>query len=175
MKKWIIIILIVASLLMIAGYFAKKQFDKAMKYCYNYNIKRSKVNKISQSLIDIDFAVDFKNNSDIDAQIDGYSFDVLLNDNKISEVKSSSKVNIKANAFTTIMIPIKIDLGGMNGISLPNILTYLATDRSKIIIKIKGSVSGGALGIKLTNMPVELSMSLKEIMTPSKEPSTECK
>ncbi len=177
MKKGIIIIVIIISLIVVAGYFAKKQFDKVMKYCYNYNIKQSKINKISSSIIDIDFALDFKNNSDLEAQIDGYNFDILLNDVKISHVSSSAPVKIKSKAFTTITIPIKVNVTSLLSKNLLNLETAknLISDRSKIMIGIKGVVSAGALGLKVKDMPIEISMSLTEMMAPSTEPTVECK
>lgn len=175
MKKWIIIIAIIIVLLAVGGYFAKKQLDKAMKYCYKYDISKSKINKVSAKEINIDFAIDFKNNSDIEAQINGYTFDVVINDLKVSKLSSKAKISIKPASFTTIIVPIKLDLSGLNGISLGPIIKYMVTDRSKVMITVKGVVSGGALGINIDDMPIEISMSLAEIMKPSTEPETECK
>jgi len=176
MKKWVIILIIVVALLGTLAYIGKKQVDKAMKYCYNYNIKKSKIKTVNSKTIDIEFALDFKNNSDIEAQVDGYRFDVLLNDVKISEVKSNSPVNIKPNAFTTIVVPINVSISSLLSNKLINSDTVknLLIDRSKIMIKIIGEVSGGALGLKIKAMPLELSYSLAEMMAPSTEPAVKC-
>lgn len=175
MKKWIIIALIIVALLGTIAYIGKKQVDKAMKYCYNYNIKKSKINKISSSGIDISAAIDFKNTSDITFNVDGYSLDILVNGSKISEVKSNAKSDIKANAFTTILVPIRLDLSGTKALSFTSLIKNIATDRSKIIFTIKGKVSGGAFGVKVRDFPLEISMTLAEMMEPSTEPETVCK
>ncbi len=148
-----------------------------MKYCYNYNIKKSKVKDASAKNIDIDFAVDFKNNSDIEAQIDGYTFDVLLNNVRVSEVTSGNKEIIKASDFTTIIVPIKLNLSNLLSKKLINqdFVKNIIFDKSKIMVGIKGFVSGGALGVKLKDMEIEISYSLAELLKPSKEPTVECK
>lgn len=177
MKKSIIIGIVVLVLLIGAGYFAKKQMDKAMKYCYVYNFKKSRVIKASATALDIDFAVDFKNNSDIEAQIDGYKFDVLINGIKVSEVKTNTVAKIAANAFTTIVVPIKVNPTSLLSKKLINQETIknFISDKSKIKIGIKGSVSGGALGVKVKDMPIEVSYTLAEMMKPSGEATLECK
>ncbi len=177
MKKIIIIVVIIIALLAVGGYFTKKQFDQAMKYCYNYNIKKSKVNRATTTALDIDFALDFKNNSDIEAEIDEYNFDVLLNGVKISDVISKIPVKVKAKAFTTITIPIRVSISSLLSKNILNLNTVknLVGDRSKIIITVKGLVSGGALGLKLSKMPLEISYSLADMMAPSTEPEVKCK
>lgn len=175
MKKYIIISVIVILLATVA-YFGYKQYTKAMNYCYNYNIKKSKVNSITSSMIDIDFAVDFKNNSDLEIKLQGYNFDILLNGVKVSQVSSTEPTSLKSNTFTTIIVPIKISITSLLSKNLINLQTAkdLISDRSKIIITIKGMVSGGLLGLSVKNMPLEIPYSLAEMMAPTTTPTTKC-
>jgi LEA14-like dessication related protein len=177
MKKGIIIAIVVIALLVGMGVFAKKQLDKAMSYCYNYNIKKSKVGKISATGIDINFAIDFKNNSDIEAQIDGYSFSILINGTEVSKVASTTKGKLKAKAFSTFIIPININPTALMSKKLINAdtLKNIALDRTKVTITVKGVVSFSALGVSISGQPVEISYTLAELMAPSTEPATVCK
>jgi LEA14-like dessication related protein len=176
MKKiYIVVVAIIIIVLVVSGYIAKKQFSKIMNYCYKFNIKKSKINKISSSVIDMSLAVDFKNNSDIDFLIDGYNIDVLLNDNKVSTVSSKDSLTLKSKSFTTMVIPVNIDLGGMNAIPLASVIGYIITDKSKVNITVKGNISGGALGVKVKDFPIELTLNLAELMKPTSEPQQVCK
>ncbi len=177
MKKYIIIAVIVIALLVGMGFIAKKQFDKAMKYCYNYNIKKSKVGKVSATALVIDFAIDFKNNSDISATLDGYKFDVLINNIKVGDVSSNKDTPLAANSMTTVMVPINVNPSALLSKKLINADTVknIISDKSKVIMTIKGVMSGGAVGLKIKDMPIEISMSLAEMLAPSTEPTVECK
>ena len=177
MKKTIIIVAIVIAILLGAGYFAKKQMDKAMKYCYNYNIKKSKVGKVSATSLVIDFAIDFKNSSDITATLDGYKFEVIINNIKVGEVSSTKGFYLTANTITTIVVPINVNPSALLSKKLINADTIknIISDKSKVNLTIKGSVTGGAIGLQIKDMPIEFSMSLAEIMAPTTEPKTECK
>lgn len=177
MKKTVIIVLIIVILFLGVGYLAKKQLNKAKKFCYNYNIQKSKVNTMSASELSLDFAIDFKNTSDIAVNIDGYKIDVLLNGKKISEVVSTTKTTIEATKFTTIIVPIRVlvkDLLSKNIID-GDVVRNILIDKSKVIIGIQGTISAGALGVSVKDLPIELSYSLKDMLEPSDKVKTECK
>lgn len=175
--KYIVILLIIIVLLGTGIYFGYSQYKKAMKYCYNYNIKKSKVTKVSANDLSIDFAIDFKNNSDIEAQIDGYKFDIKINGVTVSQVSSNKQERIKANDFTTIIVPIKVNPKSLLDKKLINAETIknIIMDKSKIVITTEGFVSGGALGVKVKDMPVSIPYTLAEMLAPSTEPVIQCK
>jgi LEA14-like dessication related protein len=176
MKKGIIISLIIIAIIT-AIWFAKKQYDKAMKYCFVYNIKRSRVKVANAKQISIDLAIDYKNTADITFEVDGYDLDILLNGKKVANVKSTQKVSIKANDFTTLIVPINVSLSELLKQNLidKDFIKNILLDKSKIVITTTGKVSGGALGIKAKDFPISIPITLAELMQPSTEPEQVCK
>jgi len=174
MKRYIIIAIVV--IVLAGAYFGYIQYIKAMNYCYNINAKKTKVNNIGIKSISIDFAIDFKNNSDLEANIDGYQFDILLNGIKVSGATSNTQVIMKPNSLTTIIIPININPESLLSKQLVNLKTLsdIVSNRSNVIIAVNGSVSGGVLGIKVKQLPIQLSYSLAELLTPNTTPKIKC-
>ena len=91
----IVILLIVAVLI-----YLYVQYTKALKYCWKINAGKTKIFSMGIKMVKMDLALDFKNASDLDLSVYGYTFDISLNGIKVATVKNTNKQLIKANSFS---------------------------------------------------------------------------
>lgn len=141
------------------------QIAKAMNYCYK--IKSYKINNFSMTNLSMNLGVLFRNQSEFDLDIYGYNITVYINDVKTAVLKSNSKTAIAHN--DTTLINMQVDVNPQIIFSdtkkLAQIILWSVTDTSKIIIRIEGTLSAGASFITVKDLPLKISMSMKEIMT----------
>ncbi len=121
--------------------------------------------------------MDFKNKSDFDLIVSGYSFDIQVNGSSVATVKHLSQQLVKSNDFSVLNLDIEfnpIDVFKDNKGKLVRFAVDIATNKKNIVFKIIGVISGGALGVTAKDIPVEMTLTLAEIMSPS-EAIEKCK
>jgi LEA14-like dessication related protein len=164
---WIIVAFIIA----VAVYFGI-QVKRLMNYCFTLATSKTKVHQATINSVDLDYFIRFKNNSNIDIEVDAYNFNIDLNGIKIANVKSNKKQVVKAGQFTDFMISIDIvpkDVMKADKAKLIELGKYFITDKSKIVFNTTGTVTAGALGVKAKDVPVSVPYTLKEMLEPSTE------
>lgn len=168
-KAWIITGLIVASGAVIAGGYAylSVQISKLKDYCYK--VKSFVLKGINKNGIAFTINVLLENKSKIDAVINSYKFDVLINDLKVANVHNETKQVYKPEGVSEI----KIDIDFKPDLKQPQIVSKLITisaaylgDRSKIIVKLDGSINISHRFLK-KDVPIAMQWTLAELITPS--------
>ena len=165
---WIFIILAVG----VAIAFIVIQAKKLMNYCFTLATQKTKVYEASVNSISIDYFIRFKNQSNIDIEVDSYNFNIDLNGIKIANVKSESKQVVKSGQFTDFRMSINAspkEIFKSDKTKLIKLGQYFLSDKSKIVFNTVGTVTAGALGVKAKDVPVSVPYTLKEMLEPSTE------
>lgn len=148
------------------GLYAAYQIATLKNYCYN--LVGWRVSKITANSVEIVFNFRIKNKSNIDVTLNGYKFDVFMNNVLVAKVKSLQKTEIRGKSSRIIQVPVQF-------IPTKEILTNVRIDFIKRqlsdsnIIRFLGTVSlSNYKIIQLKNYPIDIVMPLKE-MVPVKD------
>ncbi len=158
--------------------YVKKQLQQAMSFCYKFSsVKIAKAEKESFIIL---LTIKIRNQSDIRALLDNYSFEVFINNKFITVINSVTSVDLLANAVSEI--PVKIEFNPSKLFNLADVLVLIATaltNKKNFIIRLKGKITASVNFIKIKDLPIDMAMSLEEIMKPAdpNAPSTklDCK
>jgi len=170
---WVIVIAILA----IVAY-AVKQGLALYNYCWAIAAEKTKIISASINKVNIEMFIRFGNRSNTDVNIRSYDLTVYMNGIEISKIFSKQKQLLKSDDVSDVQLTIQAnpsDIFKSNKSKLLELGQYFISDKSKIVFKIVGSASVGAFGISASNIPIDISMSLKEMMAPSTEPTVPCK
>ena len=128
-----------------------------------------------QIFVDMEIYIKIHDPLKVDVDINGYNFNVSVNDIKVANIKTKQKQKITGGGNTTLTIPVKIDLQYVNKVlNNDSILTYFAYQQwDKIKIGIDGSINGGIIGI-FVNKKISTSMTLADLQKEMKTPSAPC-
>ncbi len=168
---------VIVLIIGIISIWAYNQYKKALKYCWKINIPNTRIEKIGIKQVKMNLALDFKNTADIDLNVYGYSFDVLLNGVKVGGVVNESEQKIKSNGFSIFNLGIDFSPEQAfkdNKSKALNLAKDFLTNKENIILTVKGTVSAGALGIKMEKVPLAIDFSLAWLLKPSTEPEQKC-
>jgi hypothetical protein len=155
--------------------FYKYQLSLAMQYCYK--ISRYNFNALNQDGINMDLFINIENKSDFSVTIIGYNLDILVNNNKVGTVISKTQYTLANKSITEIGLNILFNpLTSFNLTDVISLLGYALTDKSKFIIEVKGSLSGKMNFIQIKDFPIDIKMSLADILAPEdpNKPKTVC-
>jgi LEA14-like dessication related protein len=173
MKKiWIAIG--VLSVLGVGGYFGYQWVQNQRRLLTNFCFKFGgvKVNKLSLNQVSIEITISIKNRSNIDLVIDGYTFDISIEGNKLTTITAKESVSLQSMTWSTF--PIKIDLNpkdiGKNILN-PAVLAKMLGDLDNTTIGISGYISAAALGIDLKHLPINVSLLVAD-MKPGSAPKS---
>ena len=167
-KKVLIIVGVIAGFGLLGyGLFQwyRTQIDKVMQYCYK--IKRYKIIQFDMNKILMTIDVLIRNKSAFDMDINGYDMSVYINDVKIAVLKDTLTQKVNNNSLS--LITLNVDVIAKNLFTdlkkLGQLIVWSAMDKSKVIIKVQGNVSASSSFIKIKDLPINISMSLQEILT----------
>lgn len=169
MKKVIITLSILAGIggLGFALYaFYKRQITLAMSYCYKFS-NISFINT-SKDRFTIDLTLKIKNQSDIRLNLPNYMFEVYINNKFITTVASAVPTDLLANAVS--LLTVRIDFNPSKVFNFSDVLSLIAsalTDKSKFVIRLKGKISANISFIKIKDMPIDMQMTLADILAPA--------
>jgi LEA14-like dessication related protein len=155
--------------------FYKYQVSLAMEYCYK--ISNYKINALDQNGINMDLFIKIENKSDFVITIVGYDLDILINGKDVGHIVSSSQYTLLNKSITEISVNVLFNpLASFNLMDVVSLLSYAATDKSKFIVEVKGTISGKMNFIQIKNFPIDIKMSLAEILAPEdpNKPKTVC-
>ena len=172
------IIAIVALIIISVSIYMYVQYTKALKYCWKINAGLTKIFSMGIKMVKMDLALDFKNSSDIDLSVYGYTFDISLNGIKVATVKNTDKQLIKANSFSVFNLGIEFSPEQAfkdNKTKLVELSSAFLANKKNILFSISGEVTAGILGMKVEKVPVSMNLSLAELLAPSVNQQQKCK
>ncbi len=146
--------------------YVKKELQQAMSFCYKFS--NAKIVKAEKSSFIITLTIKIRNQSDIRAKIDNYMFRVFINDKFITTISSLTSVDLLASAVSEI--PVKIEFNPQKLFNLAEIIkltTSALVDQKNFIIRIQGTIAASVNFIKIKDFPIDMKMSLAEIMKPT--------
>ena len=159
-----------------AGYiYLKNQIDLIMDFCYKPT--GFKINSFVKKNISIEFFLKIRNQSKQTIIVNGYTFDILLNKYKIGTVFNKTPQTWVADNVSMLSFSVSTDLSKMNMplLEILNLLNDYLTDKSKILLTIKGKLSVKLFGfLPIKNYPLEQSYTLAQLLADNTEPTT-CK
>lgn len=165
-KKTILAVSIIAGLTIVGiGIYriAKEQFKLLQSYCWK--IKDVIINNVSLDNVNLTTKLLLKNQSDLDVKIISYDLKVSVNNDEVAIVKSNIPQLWKANSVNEIVFDVDFNprkvFADVN--KIPKLVADLITSKESIMINTKGVVTVKHSFIKITNMPVDYSISLADL------------
>jgi LEA14-like dessication related protein len=148
------------------GYIVITEQIRLLKsYCYR--IKNVKVRTANKDLIEFQMDLMFKNQSDVDVDIKGYKFDILIDSIHVGFVESKTAQIIKAKTVSLFSITVKVlpkevfrDL-----VQIIGLLAKFATNPNSIVVTIKGNITAKHSIIMVKDLPIEMSMTIAESLS----------
>ncbi len=163
-KGWIIALGAIGTGVIIYG-------ARQIWHLYNSSLKLLYVDlkSISLSNIHLILNMELDNQGDVSAIITQQHFQVTMNDIPVSTIDiQGGTLHINSNGKTIIPIDINFNPSSLLLSGLQN-LTSLLSDKSKIIIKIKGDFSLKAGIVSLKKYPVVIMYNLQELLDSKKK------
>lgn len=149
------------------------QLGLAMQYCYK--IVNAKILSAKKDNITIQLFLKIQNKSSFALNLKGYDLNVFLNTKKIANIKSDKPEVLANNAVSDLTLMISFNPSKFfNANFIKSLLLFFLIDKSKIVIDIQGSFQAKMNFIGI-NLPVNMSLTLEEIMASSSNASAEKK
>ena len=154
-----------AAVLILGGIYAffKTEFGKLKNACIV--LAGGVINQLGFSYVSLSLFVKVTNISAIDMEISDVNLNIYINDLYVSNFKNPNKQQVKPHASSTMQIDVNFNPADLLKAGIKNITT-LIEDQSKIVIKVKGTISVGSGIVKVNNYDVEQKMTLKDIVSP---------
>ncbi len=165
-KKALLVGGVIGGVIALIGYF-KKEFDRLENACYT--ISGGVIHTLGLSKVKITLFFKIVNKSDISVEISNAIFNIYVNKMFVSKIVKSNKQLLKSGGETILMVDVDFNPQDLLKAGVNNI-SPLLTDKDKLVIGIKGSFDAVAGIIKLKSFPIEESITLKELLTPSDTP-----
>ena len=164
---WWIVGITGAATLAVVGVKLYKQFSLLADTC----VKFTGYKLVSLTRDKVQFTLNFalKNLSDIALTVNGYSFDVFINNIEVSTVSSANVVQLPANGEATLSATIAFNPSNLNSTLFSSILLNF----NQSVIRLKGTVAVKAVGISANKLPVDMSSKFTE-MLPGAPSASKC-
>ena len=117
----------------------KRQISLLEDYCYKIKPKSFNLKNLTKAGIDFSLILLVKNQSKINASINGYSFEVFINEIPATTIFSDNETPFLAESVNEVPINVNIDFVKNKKLNIGQVLQllkYYITDKSKIKIKI---------------------------------------
>lgn len=169
---------VIKSLLIVGGvvglYYVISGLYELKSICYKYlGFKVSNIDLFNNTA-SIQVMVGLSNPSHFGAKIDGYNFDVYINNVHIANlVNNSVKLDIYAHGNGIIILPITIDYSKLGTLVLPILTALINKNWSGLTLHVTGSLIGEIAGIKF-NKGIILEKSISDIKSSFNQPDTNC-
>lgn len=137
------------------GYLWWKSYDLSSKY--DFKFKGYKIDISGLKTAKIQLYLDLINKFGKDITIKSYNFDVSLNGVNIANIVNNNLIKLANNQSTPITLVATFNplLVAKTGLNLQTLQDFF-TDKSKIIVGIKGKISTEVLGISVNDIPVNV-------------------
>jgi LEA14-like dessication related protein len=168
-----ILMAIGAAIAIPGGFIIGASIIAMKKICY----KVSGFNMLSIDTKNIKFEllIKVKNPSKINIQIQGYDFNVKINNVQVAKINNSTKKTLIPQQVSEIAVPIDIDVNAIFGAvkSKEIILNFLSRKLDKISLTLEGKFIGEMAKIPIKK-DVSINYTLQEVLDESKKPSMPC-
>jgi LEA14-like dessication related protein len=105
-----------------------------------------------------------RNLSNIGFDIDSYNFDVYLNNILVSNISESIKQTLVPKGLSEISLRVSFNPTKINVGTALELVSALMFKKNTTTIRIKGHVSGSIAYIPFTNMPIDVTSTIEEIL-----------
>ena len=143
-----------------------RQWVLITNYCYKITGVRFLTLKTND--VDIDITLKVRNQSDIDIVIKRYEFKIYIDTYYVCDVVNETGFLFAANNVSVIPVKIKFNPQALSNrlkaAEIINLVAKVLTDKDNITIKIEGHLAAKHSFISLPNLPLNVSMTIKEIM-----------
>lgn len=153
------------GLVAIMAYF-NKQANLLKEACFI--VAGAIIHKISFDRVSFTMLLNISNRSDIDFSVINQKYNVYVNKMLVATIENPEKVDVKARGKTTVNIDVKFNPQDLLKQGIQNI-TALIQNKDNMMIEIKGHLSLKAGMISVTDYQVDERLTLKEILSPSKD------
>ncbi len=158
------------ALLAGVGYYFYKQAKKAYDFCYK--IKKVKINKLNRAYTSIDLTFDFQNKSKLEFMVTKQDFDVLINGTLVTKIQSNQSFALRPEAWSPLTTTINFNPDEVfKSVKSIEFLKNMLGGTDKIKLKVVGKI-GVKSGVVSATIPLDITYTLKELLTPSEIPST---
>ena len=158
---------IALSFIALTSYFSK-QANLLKDACYT--VTGAIINEMSFNRVSFTMLLNIANKSDIDLTVNNQRYNIYINKMLVAKVEKKEKVKVRARGKTTVNIDVKFNPQDLLKKGMENI-SYLITNKDKLIIEIKGYLSLNAGVVKVKDYEVDERLSMKELLSPA--PKTE--
>jgi LEA14-like dessication related protein len=142
----------------------KRQIYLAMQYCYK--LYKINLTSFTKDLIQMEIQVKILNRSSFQLTIKSYSFDISINNNLIAKIKSDQDTIINPVSSNLLKVNVNVKPGDvLKGQFLLDLIKYYLLDKSKIIIKVKGTLIA-QVNFLIAQLPIDYQSNLKELTAP---------
>lgn len=155
--------ILISALLAIGGYAAfaiTRQMQLIKQSCVKFLSYRFE--HIGLNYVSLIVQMQLKNNSDINLKILSGSFDAYINDTFVTNIKTGA-TNLPAHAASIINLKIEFDPGKL----LKGVAASLLTSPENVKVHIKGRVTAVSSVIMISNIKIDESITLHEILNPT--------
>lgn len=151
----------ILTLIVGIGIYVYRQYDHLVKA--GKKLIGAKVHNLSLSGVNATVYVEIDNKGDLSVDVIGQDYNIYVNDKFVSNVKVKDDIRINSNGKSILPLTINFNPQTVLMAGLVN-LTSILSDKSKIIISVKGSLSikTGVLSVK--NFGFNVDMTLAEIV-----------
>lgn len=173
----VILSLIGVGLVIIAGvsYYLISQYKKLTEFCVKFLKSQTKINNLGLNKTDITLLFQLLNKSSINAIVDGYQFEIYVNDTRVSTAYSQKPITVNANGYSVIEVNVIFNPLQVLQIGIANI-GDLISRKENIVIRIEGKLLGVKSVIKVNEIPLSYLTNLKELTSDdTKDDETDCK
>ncbi len=139
-------------------------------YNFTYKISKVVVKNLTLNSTSILLYVDIINKSSLSVTIYDQQYDVLVNGVKVSSVLLKDVIQLTQNSATSLPLDIAFSPMSILQTSAQN-LTAILTDKSKVNIELKGTISVKWKSIDLKNIKVDITYTLQDLINMSKTPT----
>ena len=151
---------IIGSLTLLIGYFVR-QFSLLTNSCYA--VTGVVLHQLGIKRVKLTLLLKLQNKSDITIKITRQEYDIFFNDLQVAHFATTDEISIISNAIATLPIlvdfsPIDLLQKGVNNIEM------IISDKNNIRITTKGKITAHAGLAKVTDMPINVTMSLKDLL-----------
>lgn len=150
----------------IAFYFMR-QAELLKKTCFNF--KSFAIIKLGLMKTIINVNLELKNKSDIPFEITGLDLAVSINGVNVSNIKNAIVKTLPANSVT--MFPLVVEFSPKSTIkSVANLNTILGmATNPNVLFNFRGSMAIKSSYVVFSSLPIDITMTLKELKSPSSE------
>lgn len=136
-----------------------------------YTVSGAVIQELSLNSVSLTLLLKLENKGDLSVEIIDQTYDIYVNNIKVSSINNKNKVKIHSNTCSVIPLQVKFNPKDVFKAGIDN-LAFLVGDRSKINIQIKGKFSFEAGAIRMRDFKIDENMTLAQIIEKSKTGNT---